>query len=75
MKVADLFEDAQFDKELLDQQAVRGRKDVERIKGITRTMSDGNKGAKNVEHGFRSALKRQYKKIAKQEEQEKSRQQ
>lgn len=63
MKLAELFEDKEFEKELLNLRASRGRKEVERVKNITRKMSDGNKGAKNVEHGFRSTLKRQFKKI------------
>lgn len=68
MKLAELFEDKEFEKELLNIQAARGRKEVERVKDITRKMSDGNKGAKNVERGFRNALKRQYKKIDAKEE-------
>jgi hypothetical protein len=67
MKLSELFEDTQSEKELLKLRAARGREDVEKIKDITRKVSNGNKGAKNVERGFRNALKRQYKKIAAQE--------
>ena len=68
MKLAELFENKEFEKELLILQALRGRKEVEHVKNITRKMSDGKKGAKNVERGFRNALKRQYKKIDAKEE-------
>lgn len=40
--------------------ASMARKNVEKTKDITRQIS-GEKGAKNVEHGFRSAIKRDYK--------------
>ncbi len=49
------------DKEGLNARAARARPELERTKAVTRQYG-GEKGAKNVEKGFRSTLKRDYKK-------------
>ena len=65
MKLHEIFEDVDKDleKDLIKLRAARGRPELERIKQVSKQMKDPNRAAKNLEHGFRRALKRDYKKI------------
>lgn len=50
------------DKETMKKRAAMARPELEKTKDVTRKFG-GEKGAKNVEQGFRSAIKRDYKKM------------
>ena len=67
MKLAEIITETEFEKDLLRLRASRGRPELERVKKVSKTMKDPNAAAKNLEHGFRGALKRDYKKATKDE--------
>lgn len=52
------------DKETMKKRAAMARPELERTKDVTRRFGGGEKGAKNVEKGFRSTIKRDYKKMS-----------
>lgn len=68
MKLHELFnESIEDDKDVIRSRAKRGRPQIDHLKKLSKaTDKDPNRSAKNYEHGFRSAIKRDYKKAVEQ---------
>ena len=70
MKLAEIITitESEHEKELIRLRAARGRPEITKLKKLSKeTDKDPNRSAKNYEHGFRSALKRDYKRATKDE--------